>query len=117
MRRRREGPLLPSDLGPTIKEPVRRSGAARRLKPSWRCQMEEVVVLDEDAAEAGGRSLRFDRRSPSGSASDPVVGVKDSKGKAKELSQWESDLRKQEADIKRREEALRIAGVPMENKN
>jgi hypothetical protein len=30
---------------------------------------------------------------------DPVVvaGVKDSKGKAKELSQWESDLRRREA--------------------
>nr|CAB3450774.1 unnamed protein product [Digitaria exilis] len=47
----------------------------------------------------------------------PLDTMNDSKGKAKELSQWESDLRRREADIRRREEALRSAGVPMEDKN
>ncbi|KAF8750230.1 hypothetical protein HU200_012485 [Digitaria exilis] len=47
----------------------------------------------------------------------PHDTVNDSKGKAKELSQWESDLRRREADIRRREEALKSAGVPMEDKN
>ncbi|KAG2660836.1 hypothetical protein PVAP13_1KG462400 [Panicum virgatum] len=47
----------------------------------------------------------------------PLDTMNDSKGKAKELSQWESDLRRREADIRRREEALKSAGVPMEDKN
>uniref|UniRef100_A0A804PLV3 Secretory carrier-associated membrane protein n=1 Tax=Zea mays TaxID=4577 RepID=A0A804PLV3_MAIZE len=47
----------------------------------------------------------------------PLDTMNDSKGKAKELSQWESDLRRRESDIRRREEALKSAGVPMEDKN
>ncbi|RLN08886.1 secretory carrier-associated membrane protein 5 [Panicum miliaceum] len=47
----------------------------------------------------------------------PLDTMNDSKGKAKELSQWEADLRRREADIRRREEALKSAGVPMEDKN
>uniref|UniRef100_J3LG44 Secretory carrier-associated membrane protein n=1 Tax=Oryza brachyantha TaxID=4533 RepID=J3LG44_ORYBR len=47
----------------------------------------------------------------------PLDNMSDSKGKGKELLQWESDLKRREADIRRREEALKSAGVPMEDKN
>lgn len=33
--------------------------------------------------------------------------MSDSKGKGKELLQWEADLKRREADIRRREEALK----------
>ncbi|XP_008788581.2 secretory carrier-associated membrane protein 4 [Phoenix dactylifera] len=47
----------------------------------------------------------------------PLETMNDSKKKAKELAAWETDLRRREMDIKRREDALSNSGVSTDEKN
>ncbi|KAK9144213.1 hypothetical protein Sjap_004116 [Stephania japonica] len=47
----------------------------------------------------------------------PLDTMNDSKKKERELSDWETDLRRREQDIKRREDAVSRAGVPVDDRN
>ncbi|WOL05582.1 secretory carrier-associated membrane protein 4-like [Canna indica] len=47
----------------------------------------------------------------------PLESRDDSRKKAQEIAAWEADLKRRETDIKRREDALSTAGVPVEEKN
>ncbi|KAH6804415.1 phosphoribulokinase [Perilla frutescens var. frutescens] len=47
----------------------------------------------------------------------PLDTMNDSKKKDKELATWEADLNRREREIKRREEAVASAGVPVDDRN
>ncbi|XP_031405638.1 secretory carrier-associated membrane protein 4 [Punica granatum] len=47
----------------------------------------------------------------------PLDTMNDSKQKTKELADWEADLKRREREIKRREDAVAQAGVPVDDKN
>ncbi|XP_030535465.2 secretory carrier-associated membrane protein 4 [Rhodamnia argentea] len=47
----------------------------------------------------------------------PLDTMSDSKEKVKELASWEADLKRREREIKRREDAIAKAGVPLDDKN
>ncbi|KAK3435278.1 hypothetical protein EUGRSUZ_D02626 [Eucalyptus grandis] len=47
----------------------------------------------------------------------PLDTMNDSKEKVKELASWEADLKRREREIKRREDAVSKANVPLDDKN
>ncbi|XP_011074780.1 secretory carrier-associated membrane protein 4 [Sesamum indicum] len=85
----------------------------------------EINPFSNDTAAAGSKSripkvvastLGFGQKNDA-NVDIPLDTMNDPRKKEKELATWESDLNRREREIKRREDAVARAGVPVDDKN